>query len=94
MITLRIYEKKLHFSEIAAGLHKCGGGLVCILDPLPLGIFLLMAEYHIIYLSCPMQVFLLPRIGHSTLVTAHMDMVPAVLCKLSAAVNPLIYGLL
>ena len=53
-----------------------------------------MAEYPIIYLSCPMQVFLLPRIGHSTLVTAHMDMVPAVLCKLSAAVNPLIYGLL
>ena len=41
-----------------------------------------------------MKVFLLPRIGHSTLVTTHMDMVPAVLCKLSAAVNPLIYGLL
>ena len=52
-----------------------------------------MAEYRF---TTPvlMQVFLLPRIGHSTLVTAHMDMVPAVLCKLSAAVNPLIYGLL
>ena len=85
--------EKIHFSEVAAGLHKCGGGLVCILDPLPLGTFLLMAEYRF---TSPvlMQVFLLPRIGHSTLVTAHMDMVPAVLCKLSAAVNPLIYGLL
>ena len=80
-------------------MHKCDGGLVYILDPLPPGIFLhRMAEHSVVHIIlhsfCHVKVFLLPRIGLGTLVTAHMDMVPAVFCKLSAAVNPLIYGLL
>ena len=40
------------------------------------------------------MVFILPTIGYPHLVTTHIDMIPAVFCKLSAAVNPFVYGLL
>ena len=32
--------KTLHFLEVAVSVHQCSGGMVCILDSLPLGIFL------------------------------------------------------
>ena len=93
-ITLRIYEKNYIFQKLQ---------LVC--TSVVVAWFVSWTPYLLVHFSkwqsitlftspVLMQVFLLPRIGHSTLVTAHMDMVPAVLCKLSAAVNPLIYGLL
>ena len=39
-------------------------------------------------------VFIIPALGHVDLVTPDVDMIPAVLCKLSGAINPFIYGLL
>ena len=39
-------------------------------------------------------VFLLPMMGGSHLVNPHVDMIPAMFCKLAAAINPIIYGLL
>ena len=39
-------------------------------------------------------VFLLPMVGGRPLVNPHVDMIPGILCKLAAAINPIIYGLL
>ena len=39
-------------------------------------------------------VFILPMLGAGDLISPSLDMVPAVFCKLAAAVNPIIYGLL
>ena len=38
-------------------------------------------------------VFLASVTGHARHVTPHVDMLPAVICKLSTAINPFIYGL-
>ena len=91
VITLRIYEKNYIFQKLQL---VCTSVVVAWFVSWTPYLLVHISKLQSIILFCPMQVFLLPRIGHSTLVTAHMDMVPAVLCKLSAAVNPLIYGLL
>ena len=39
-------------------------------------------------------VFILPAFGYKEMITPDLDMLPAVFCKLSGAINPFNYGLL